>query len=76
MRKQSWKPKFNVGDEVIFASHVSARVLVPAGFHKDDALLIVDRSVRARSTDPRQNRYKVVRGGQEGWFYEDDLETA
>ena len=82
MRK-THKPKFKIGDRVCFASHVPH--MVRRGFHGDDVLHVIDRSVKARATDPRQNRYEVSRSiGSSlivgtpltGWFYEDDLELA
>jgi len=77
MRK-TWRPKFKVGDHLLFASHVSSKVLGGTGFLRDDNLIVVDRSVRERSRDPRANRYFVEAAGERdarGWFYEDDLEA-
>ena len=77
MRK-TWRPKFKVGDHLLFAAHVSAKALSGTGFLRDDDLIVVDRSVRERSRDPRENRYYVEAAGERdarGWFYEDDLEA-
>jgi hypothetical protein len=75
-RRQTYKPKFDVGDRAIVA-------YVPHGsdFYHEDDVRVVERRVRLRSEDPgNTNRYRVVttaRYGRqvEGWLYEADLEA-
>lgn len=76
---KTWKAKFVAGDHVGFSQFVPALLLRETGFFRDENLIVIDRSARQRSKDPRLNRYRVTDAAttkKVGWFYEDDLEPA
>ena len=74
--RTTWRPKFKVDDYARVVYRPRGTSLITG-----EEVRIIQRAVKARARDPRQNRYLVrtIRDGfsqDTGWLYEDDLEAA
>jgi hypothetical protein len=70
------KAKFKAGELVCFASHVPAKIIIPAGFDRSDMLVIEERVGKRYSVRQTVRAPASASSGKTGWFYEDDLEKV